>query len=398
MQSTFKTSTTSEKNQDNLKIAMLGSFPPLRGLSSYCLEIALSIADLTDIEFISFKKLYPAFMYPGGDLKEDNTFPVPHHPNLKIKRRLTWYNPLTWLKEGLFGNADLLHAQWWSLPLFPVYLLIFSCFKIRCRPIVITVHNVLSHEKSYTYKKLSGFLFKFADHLIVHTEKNKEQMIKEYGISPDKLSLIPHGSLDFHVKHNIDREEIRKEMGFDRNNKIILLFGTIRSYKGVDTALKAFATVIAKVPDSRLLIAGKLWEKWEPYQNLIKKLNIEEYVSTYLDYIPSGEVYRYFTASDIVILPYHHFDSQSGVGATAVSFRKPLIVTDVGGLPDLVCDRRFIVKPNDESLLASAIIECINDPVRLKSMKDASDTIIEKLSWPAIAKKTYSIYNQLLGY
>ncbi|MFH2046088.1 MAG: glycosyltransferase [Pseudomonadota bacterium] len=387
-----------QKNQDNLKIAMLGSFPPLRGLSSYCLELALSVADLTDIEFISFKKLYPAFMYPGGDLKEDNTFPVPHHPNLKIKRRLTWYNPLTWLKEGMFGNGDLLHAQWWSLPLFPVYLIILSFFKIRCRPIVITVHNVVDHEKSYTYKKFSGLLFKLADHLIVHTAKNKEQMITEYGISPDKLSLIPHGSLDFHVKYNIDREEIRKELGFDIKNKIILLFGAIRPYKGVDTALKAFAQVLAKVPDSRLLIAGKLWEKWEPYQKLIEKLNIEEYISTYLDYIPSGEVYRFFTASDIVILPYHHFDSQSGVGATAVSFRKPLIVTDVGGLPDLVCDRRFIVKPNDESSLASAIIGCINDPEKLKTMANASDTIIEQLAWPEIAKKTYSIYNQLLGF
>ena len=380
---------------DNIKIAMLGSFPPLRGLSSYCLELALSIADLVDTEFISFKKLYPSFIYPGGGLNEDNTFPAINHPKLNIKRRLTWYNPFTWLKEGLFGDANLLHAQWWSLPLFPIYFIICSCYKIRRKPIVITVHNVLPHEKSFAYKKLSGSLFRLADHLIVHTAKNKEQMITVYGISSNKISLVPHGSLDFHVKQGIERDKIREEMGFDTKDKIILLFGAIRAYKGVDTAIKSFAQVLAKIPESRLLIAGKLWEKWEPYHNLIKELNLENYISTYLDYIPSGEVYRYFTASDIVILPYHHFDSQSGVGATAISFRKPLIVTDVGGLPDLVCDQRFVVRPNDVSCLATAIIGCINDPVQLKAMTDASEIITNKLAWPEIANKTYSIYKRL---
>ena len=90
----------------NMKIAMLGSLPPLRGLSSYCLELALSIANLVEVEFISFKKLYPAFIYPGGGLGEDNTFPVIRHSGLKVERRLTWYNPLTWLREGLYSRAE----------------------------------------------------------------------------------------------------------------------------------------------------------------------------------------------------------------------------------------------------------------------------------------------------
>jgi len=381
----------------NMKIAMLGSLPPLRGLSSYCLELALSIANLVEVEFISFKKLYPAFIYPGGGLGEDNTFPVIRHSGLKVERRLTWYNPLTWLREGLYSRAKLLHVQWWSLPLFPVYAVVCCCFKIRRRPVVITVHNVLPHENSIAYKILSKLLFALCDHFIVHTEINKQQMISEYGIRPERLSLIPHGTLDFHVKQEIERESIRKEMGFDPDNKIILIFGAIRSYKGIDTALEAFAEILKKVPESRLLIAGKLWGKWEPYDDLIKGLKIGNKISTHLEYIPSGEVYRYFTAADIVILPYHHFDSQSGVGATAISFRKPLIVTDAGGLPDLVAERRFVVPPKDASSLAGVIIECIKNPVLLKAMADASDIVAHKLAWPAIAEKTCSVYRKMLG-
>ncbi|MDP3282821.1 MAG: glycosyltransferase, partial [Desulfobacterales bacterium] len=114
------------------------------------------------------------------------------------------------------------------------------------------------------------------------------------------------------------------------------------------------------------------------------------------EYIPSGEVYRYFTAADIVILPYHHFDSQSGVGATAISFRKPLIVTDAGGLSDLVADRRFVVPPKDASSLAAVIIECINNPVQMKAMADAAGIVAHKLSWPAIAEETCSVYRRML--
>jgi len=301
------------------------------------------------------------------------------------------------LREGLYSRAELLHAQWWSLPLFPVYAVVCCCFKIRRRPVVMTVHNVLPHENSIAYKMLSKFLFALCDHFIVHTEINKQQMISEYGIRPERLSLIPHGTLDFHVKQEIERESIRKEMGFDPDNKIILIFGAIRSYKGIDTALEAFAEILKKVPESRLLIAGKLWGKWEPYDDLIKRLKIGNKISTHLEYIPSGEVYRYFTAADIVILPYHHFDSQSGVGATAISFRKPLIVTDAGGLPDLVAERRFVVPPKDSSSLAGVITECIKNPVLLKAMADASDIVAHKLAWPAIAEKTCSVYRKTLG-
>ena len=379
------------------KIAILGTLPPLRGLSSYCLELALALADTIPVEFISFKKLYPAFAYPGGGLNEDDTFPGIEHPNLNVNRHLTWYNPISWMKAGLLNTAELLHAQWWSLPLFPIYLAVCGAFKVRGKPVVFTVHNTKPHENSLLYHKISRLIFKLGDHFIVHTAINKHQLILDYGIHADKVSLIPHGTLDFFVKQKIGREPIRTAMGFIPSSKVILLFGAIRSYKGIDTALRAFATVLNHVPESRLLIAGKLWESWEPYSSLIKDLNIQHAVSTHPEYIPSGEVYKFFAAADIVILPYHRFDSQSGVGASAISFRKPLIVSHVGGLPDLVADQRYVVPPKDPAALAKVLVECLSKPGRLDDMAAGADRVARELAWPAIIAKTMSVYRKVLA-
>ena len=129
----------------------------------------------------------------------------------------------------------------------------------------------------------------------------------------------------------------------------------------------------------------------------MEALGIGDYVKTYLRYVPSGDVYRFFAASDLVILPYHRFDAQSGVGATALSFRKPMIVTNVGGLPELVADQRFVVSPGDPSALARAMVLCLKDPAQLKRMADHAETLAAKFAWPTIAKRTWAVYRKVLG-
>jgi glycosyltransferase involved in cell wall biosynthesis len=177
---------------------------------------------------------------------------------------------------------------------------------------------------------------------------------------------------------------------------VILLFGAIRPYKGVDTALKAFSKVLPEVPNAILMVAGKLWQKWEPYQELMNTLPIADSVRTFLEYIPSGEVYKYFEAADLVILPYHHFDSQSGIGGTAVSFRKPLIVTAVGGLPSLVKNQKYVVPPKNPEILAQSIIACLNDQAQLAAMAADAETVAAEMNWSSIAHKTLAIYDQML--
>lgn len=378
-----------------LRVAMLGSFPPLRGISGYCHELAAAMAARCPVEFISFREMYPRFLYPGGDLADDPTLPDLRHPQLDVQRRLTWYNPAGWLRAGLSTEADLLHAQWWSLPLAPIYLAVCAAFKLRRKPVVLTVHNVLPHEGSRGFAAASRLLFSLGDHFIVHTEQSRRRLITHYRIPASRISRIPHGTLDFHAAPGPGEGSIRDTLGIGADERVVLLFGAIRPYKGVDTALAAFAEVAKTVDRVRLVIAGKLWENWEPYDRLIRELGLADRVTPVLGYIPSGEVHRFFTAADLVILPYRHFDSQSGIGNTAIAFRKPMIVTDVGGLPELVADPGCIVPPNHPPALARAILRCIQDPGRLRALSVDADNISNKFSWPVIAKTTHLVYKGL---
>ncbi len=380
-----------------INIAMLGSFPPLRGISSYCLELATSIADRHfQIKFISFNRMYPEFLYPGGDLTDDDTFPAIDRQYLSVRRKLNWYNPFGWILEGLRSHTDLLHLQWWSLPLWPVYMAVCIAAKLRGRPIVFTVHNVLSHEKNSIFLYLSRLLFAFGDHFIAHTTVNQEQLTDIYGILPEKITRIAHGPLDFQVNRRANREKIRREFGFSADQKVILLFGTLRPYKGIDTAIEAFSKVRLQIKEARLLIAGNPWQDRAPYERLVEQYGLQEVVVKDLRYIPSDEIYRYFCAADLVILPYHHFDSQSGVGATAVSFRKPMIVSQIGGLPELVLDRRAVVPPKNPDALAAAVCDCLRAPERLAKMAGDADVVAQKISWASIANQTTRLYEKVL--
>lgn len=381
-----------------MRVGMLGSFPPLRALSSYCLSLSAAIAnhpEVEKVEFLSFKRIYPPFLYPGGSVPDDETFPEQANPALQVHRKMTWYNPLTWMHAGLFPKVDVLHAQWWSLPLAPVYAIVLSLCRARKIPVVFTVHNVLSHEKTGLYETISGMLYPLGNHFIVHTDRNVEQLKSYYQISHDRISRIPHGALDFMVEKVEDREGLRREMGIEKNDPVILLFGAIRFYKGVDTAIEALGLVQEEIPNARLLVAGKLWESFEPYRELIQKHSLEKNVILKLDYIPSNEVYRYFEASDLVVLPYHHFDSQSGVGSCAISFEKPMIVTDVGGLPDFVEDKGMIVAPKNAEALADAFKRVLTNKKTLARLKEQAKNRAKAFTWTDIADKTVSVYRGL---
>ncbi len=388
-----------KKNVPSLKtVTILGSLPPLRALSSYCLAFSSAVSRMIKTEFISFKHIYPSFLYPGGDLREDYTFPgLKATLSLNVRRNLTWYNPLTWIVEGLATKGQILHAQWWSPPLVIIYLIICLLYKIRNKPIVITVHNVIPHERKKLYDLCSRILFKLGDHFIVHSKSNYFQLTKHFGIKGDRVTQIPHGPLEFHHKEHITRDSARNMLNLEPKDQVVLIFGTIRPYKGIDIALEAFARALEDIPEARLVIAGKLWESWDRYEKIIKEKNISEYLVKHLHYIDADEVAGYFLASDLVILPYLHFDSQSGAGATALAFGKPMIVSGTGGLPELVVDQNNVVTPGDAEALADRIVNCLKNRSILDQMARDSRAIAEDMSWERIAEQTIAIYKKLLN-
>ncbi len=377
---------------------MLGTLPPLRGISAYCAELvkALAETDAVNIEFISFRSLYPKMLYPGGN-DEDTTMEMVAPEWVKHRRRIRWYNPLTWVCEGVGVKADVLHVQWWSWFLAPIFVTIAILFKLRGIPIVATIHNVLPHERGWYKRWLHASIFRLPDHFIVHSEANVRQLQAEYGIAQDRISIIPHGNIPLGTPTATGRQRIRKQFCFSEEDPVILAFGAIRPYKGLDVLLEAFATISSRLANARLMVVGKSWESWEPYRNQIRRLGISDKVGLHIDYVPTTEVADYFLAADLVVLPYRQFTSQTGIGAVALPFGKPLIVSDVGGLPDLVKNVDCIVPPDDPAALAKAILIALEEPERLRALGEDSKQLASEFQWGPISEKLLDVYRHILS-
>lgn len=379
-----------------MKITLLGTLPPIKGISEYCIEQAKSLSKKIDIDFINFKAIYPEFLYSGGSTKEkDKAFKIDLNKNLKVRNILTWYNPFSWIFAGLTAKGSILHFHWWSFTLFPVFFTVVYICKLRKKKIVCTVHNVTAHESNILDSLFSKWIFSLSDRLIVHSEANKEKLIRLFGIKNSCIFIIPYGVLNFYKDKKISKSTARKKLKIDSKDKIVLYFGNIRKYKGIDILIKAFSKVKKKVPEAKLIIAGKNWISWRPFEKIIKKNNLQNDIIVKLEYILTSEIKYYFLAADLVVLPYLKFDSQSGVGNIALVFNKVLIVTNVGGLKDLVKDKRSIVKPNNERLLSKAIIDVLLSDSFKKKLEKDSKNICKDYSWDKISKRTIDLYKAI---
>lgn len=376
---------------------MIGTLPPIKGISPYCTELFKALSKHVEVEFIGFKSIYPDFLYPGGTTFRDENYEIPKIENSIIRNMLTWYNPVSWLLAGLTVKGEIVHAQWWAHPLAPIFCVILNTAKLRGKRIIITVHNVQPHEKSRVNTFLNEVVLGLGDNFIVHSEKNKESLSRIYNIDQDKISVIPHGILTPVAVKGITRDTARKFLNIPLNKKVLLFFGIIRDYKGLDILLKAMAQIVKENGDVILLIAGKPWEDWSKYQKIINENTLEGYIIKKLDFILPSEVEFYFSASDLVILPYKYFDSQSGVGALALPFGIPMVVSDVGSLPDFVRDERAIAKPNNPHDLSEVITKVIGNNNLLEKLSNDSQELAREYSWDRISKKTFIAYENLVG-
>lgn len=378
------------------KTTLIGTLPPVKGLSPYCQELLKSLSKKIKVEFISFKKLYPDFLYPGGTKVRDRNYKSPELKNAKIRIILTYYNLFSWIWAGLTIKGDIIHAQWWSHVLAPIYFVILSICKVRGKKIVITVHNVVPHKNDGVNNFLNRIILVFGDNFIAHNDKNKENLSNLYHVPQEKISVIPHGILEPVSIKGISKKEAREYLKVPQKKRVVLHFGNIRDYKGLDVLLKSLKLITKEIRDVLLIIAGQPWVNWKKYEKIIKENNLEDYIVKKLNFIPPSEVEYYFSASDMVVLPYKYFDSQSGIGALALSFKKPLIVTDVGGLPDFIRDGRALARTNDAEDLAEKIIDILKNETLLSKLEKDSEKIRERFQWDKVAKETLRVYEDMI--
>jgi glycosyltransferase involved in cell wall biosynthesis len=375
---------------------MIGSLPPQRGVSQYTFDLASELArhDGVELDMLAFRSLYPRMLYPGGD-PDDRTANASDVPGAPTRRALRWWNPFGWLLAGLTLRGEVVHAQWWSFPLAPIYVTLLAIARVRGKRVVVTVHNAEPHERGLLRRIANRAVLPFAQRIIVHTEQNARSLVAS-GIAHDRISIVPIGVGSARRPSQEELGAARARLGIGAGSPVVLFHGNIRPYKGLADLFHAFRIVVESLPDARLLVAGQPWGSPEEITAQIASLGLAECVSARLEYVSTAVLADHFAAADVVVYPYTHFDAQSAAACDAVRYGKAIIVTSVGGLPDLVRNELAVVLPARPDALANAIIAVLRDPALREALERDSLALGADLAWPNVAGQTCTVYRDAL--
>ncbi|MBC8205157.1 glycosyltransferase [bacterium] len=344
-----------------MKIAILGPAYPLRGgIAQY---LALLYRKLEkrghDVRFISFRKQFPNFLFPGKTQMEQSAS-ADKIPAVAIF--IPW-NPISWLKT--FNHirrfkCDIVVMKWW-MPFFgPGYFAVTALLKLFTKVKALYIlDNVIPHEKWLLSKFFTRLAFNKIGGFIAQSEKVEREFKRWYPAGARRwLKLAHHPTYEYQEVSAPSMEESRRKLEISES-RTILFFGFIRKYKGLMTLLKAFPALMREYDgDIRLVIAGEFYDERKSYDEFIESAGIGDKVTLSADFIPNEEVGYYFGAADAVVLPYLSA-SQSGIVQIAYGYGKPVISTETGGLPEVVTHGKtgLLCPPDDSEALTETIIK-----------------------------------------
>lgn len=360
-------------------VVIIGSAWPLRGgLSNFNERLAEEFySDGWDVKIYTFSLQYPAFLFPGKTQYSTETY----KGNVKIKVAINSINPFNWLKIGWELkklNPDLLIIKFWIPFMAPCFGTICRIVKRNRHTKIITIiDNIIPHEKRPGDKALARYFVNGIDGFVTMSRK----VLDDVALFDQKKPRIfsPHPIYD-NFGEEIPKSNALQQLGLDPSFKYILFFGFIRDYKGLDILLNAMSEQEIRERKIKLLVAGEFYSDPKPYYDIIKEKEIEDIVIMSNDFIPDSEVYKYFSACDLVVQPYKSA-TQSGVTQIAYHFNKPMVITNVGGLGEFVPDGEvgFVVKP-DSKAVADAIVSFYDEDKEELFIKNII-SIKEKYSW-----------------
>ncbi len=338
------------------KIAIIGPAHPLRGgLTTFNHRLAKEFIALgDDCVIYSYSLQYPSFLFPGTSQFTDEPAPA----NLTIYTIINSVNPLNWVKVGrriTKDRPDIILVRFWIPFMGPALGTILRLvMKNKHTRIIGLADNIIPHEKRPGDKPFTKYFLGSCDAFITMSEKVMSDLRSIEKSKP--AQLVAHPLYD-NFGAAIAKDVAREKLGIDKKDKVILFFGFIRKYKGLDILLEAMADARIKEAGIKLLVAGEFYEGEKVYQEQIDRLGIRSQLIMRTQFIPDSEVVLYFCAADVVIQPYRNA-TQSGVTPLAYHYEKPMIVTNVGGLPAMVPDRKSgLVAAVQPMAIASAILE-----------------------------------------
>ncbi len=375
-------------------VVIIGPAHPLRGggITTFNERLARQFKNEGyQTSIYSFSLQYPGFLFPGKS--QFTSDPAPE--GLDIHSRINSVNPLNWISVGQelkHLKPDIAIVRYWIPLMGPCLGTILRIIKKNKHTKIICIaDNIIPHEKRFGDKPFTRYFIKPVDAFITMSEKVMSDL--RLFTKEKKALLVPHPLYD-NFGEKISKEEARKHLSINNDQKIILFFGFIRKYKGLDILFDAM-NILQKhktqTPNIKLLIAGEFYEDRKFYDDQIAKLGIRDQLILHTDFITVNEVKNYICAADVVIQPYRNA-TQSGVTPLAYHFEIPMIVTNVGGLPAMVPDNivGLVAEPNAASL-AEKIIEFFNKgenyflPGLLEEKK--------KFSWAKMAESILELAN-----
>lgn len=341
----------------------------------------------------TFTLQYPAFLFPGKTQFSEK--PAPE--DLKISRTINSLNPINWLKVGRriqTEKPDLVIIRYWLPFLAPALGTIAARIrKNRHTKIICLADNIIPHEQRPGDRLFTNYFMQRIDGLVAMSRSVLEDGKSFRADLP--VGFCPHPVFDnYGVK--LSPEIARKRLKLDPNYSYLLFFGFIREYKGLDLLLRAFADERLRKFQVKLLVAGEFYSNPDPYLNLIKELKLETEIELRTEFIPDDEVNLYFSAADIVVQPYKSA-TQSGVTQIGYHFEKSMLVTNVGGLPEIIPDGRigYVVNPNSQEI-ADALVDFYENKRKLVFEKNIQEEK-KKFSWEAMVRTISDVYAEASG-
>lgn len=374
-------------------IKIIGPAYPFRGgLASYNERLGKEFQNQGfDVDIETFTVQYPNILFPGKS--QYNNGPAPK--NLKIRRTVNSVNPINWRQVGRRikkEKPDLLIVRYWLPFMGP-------CLGTICRiarqnkhtKVICLADNIIPHEKRPGDKQLTRYFMQSIDGMVAMSQS----VLNDIESFNPKLprQLCPHPLFD-NFGERLNQKEAKKQLDLEESTSYLLFFGFIRDYKGLDILLKAFADKRLKQLPVKLIIAGEFYTKPEPYLNLISELDLKDRVLMHTDFIPNEKVNQYFSAADLIVQPYKSA-TQSGVTQIGYHFEKSMLVTNVGGLSEIIPHQKvgYVVEP-DKTAIANAILDFYEN----KRQQTFEDNIIEekkKFSWANMVNAFFSVYNKV---
>ena len=342
------------------KIIIIGPAHPLRGgLSTFDHRLARQlISEGYETSIYSFSLQYPGFLFPGTTQYTTDAAPE----DLDIHTRINSVNPFNWIgvgRELKKQRPDLIIVRYWLPFMGPCLGTILRIVKRNHHTRVVCIaDNILPHEKRIGDRWFTRYFLHPVDGFITMSEKVMNDLQSFTKDKPAKQVFHP---LYDNFGEKISKAEAREKLQIGKEDRILLFFGFIRKYKGLDMLLEAMKLILDKNDPAfnhiKLLVAGEFYEDKKGYEEQINRLGISKNLILHTDFIPDSEVRIYLSAADLLVQPYRNA-TQSGVTPLAYHFEVPMIVTNVGGLPALVPDKKagLVAEPTPESL-AGKIIE-----------------------------------------